>query len=588
MKARRKSKEENPVGQEHFQRAMTLWDEGKIEDALAEFKRAVEHGLRNDSIENDIGACLERLGLVEEARKHYSEAIKLNPYNFFALKNLGLSLLIDDQFQQVEDCLRKCFTLDPSDNEVRIALARAEVALGKRERAVRLAKPVVSRTKSTEEVIGTLQVLLDAGAYAELFNLREELPEDVLSKSEALRVLGEACFELGFGEESVGYFRRLLEIDPDPVSKSWLGLALMSSGKEEEGLKVLSEADAEGRNDPQVLQNIAFALHGSDRLEEVLGVYRRATEIVPDDWVLWNNWGNALYNLGRYKESLPKFVMALEKNPDYEIAWNNIGNALEKMGLHEESLPYHLRAIEIDDTFAYAHYAAGVAYDAIGEAKLAEAELKKTIELRPTFSEIWVMRAKMKLLTAPEEALALAEKAVEADAGSVEANILLGIAKSLVGMNEEAELILRRAKALAKEQKDDKAAEFIDELLEKGPIQLSRLKEMLDLKLISEEDRLEILSDELDDSAYWYKLGTDLLSRKKRARALDAFRISWEMDPHSSAALAMLLRYETDARRLKEHIEESNRLRKSNLSTPELDRAVEVAEKRLKRINNGK
>lgn len=584
MKFKRGSKAENPAGKEHFDRALALWDEGKIEDALAELNKAVELGLRNDSVENDIGACLERLGLVEEARKHYSEAVALNPYNLFALKNLGLSFLIDDQFQLVEDYLRKCLALDPGDNEVRIALGRAEIALGKPDKAVKLVRPVAARSKSPEEIIGALQVLLEAGGYAEIFNLRDELPEEVLSSSDALAVLGEACFELGFGEESVRYFRKLVEQEQEPVSKSWLGLALMSSGNEEEGLKVLREADAQGGNNPQVLQNIAFALHGSNKLEEVLDVYRRASELVPDDWVLWNNWGNALYNLGRYTESITKFVTALEKNPDYEIAWNNIGNALKKMSKHEESLPFHLRAIEIDDTFAYAHYAAGVAYDALGQPQLADAEFRKTIELRPTFSEIWVMRAKTRLLTSPEEALAFAEKAVEVDPESVEANIVQGIAKSLVGMTEESEVAFRRAKELASEQKDDKAIEFIDELLEKGPMQLPRLKEMLELRLANEEARLETLFEDPDESTYWYKLGTSFLARKKRARALDAFRISFEMDRQSSAALAMLLRYETDARRLKEHIKESNRLRKAALSTPELDRAVAVAEKRLEKI----
>jgi tetratricopeptide (TPR) repeat protein len=588
MKSRKTRSKDNPEGQKHFQKALSLWDEGKIEEALAEFKRAVEHGLRNDSIENDIGACLERLGLVEEARKHYSEAIRLNPYNFYALKNMGLSLLIDDQFQQVEDCLEKCLVLDPSDNEVRIALARAEIALGKPEKAIKLVKPVASRSESLDEIIGAMQVLFDAGAYVDLFNLREKLPEEVLSSSEALQILGEACFELGFGEESIGYFRKLVERNPDPISKSWLGLALMSSGYEEEGLRILKEAEAEGGNDVRVLQNLAFALHGSERLEEALEVYRRATEIAPDDWVLWNNWGNALYNLGRLRESLPKFVMALEKNPDYQIAWNNIGNALEKMGLHEESLPFHLRAIEIDDTFAYAHYAAGIAYQALGKFELAEAEFKRTIELRPTFSEIWIARAKTKLLTAPEEALALSEKAVEIDPTSIEANILLGISKSLVGMNEESEIILRRARALAADQKDERAMGLIDELLEKGPTRASRLKEMLDVKLVDEKEMPESPFEDLGDSAYWYRLGSTLLSRNKRARALDAFRISWEIDPHSSATLAMLLRYETNAVRLREYIGESERLRKIGLSTPELERAVELAGKRLGKLAKGR
>lgn len=588
MRIGRKSEVENSAAKGHFERALVLWDDGKIEDALSEFNHAVELGLRNDSIENDIGACLERLGLTEEARKHYFEAVKLNPYNLYALKNLGLSLLADDRFKDGKNWLQKCLTLDPNDNEVRIALSRAEIALSNPNRAIKLVRPVVARSKSPEEVIGALQVLLDAGALAEIFNLREELAEDVFSSSDALAVLGEACFELGFVEESVRYFRQLVQKKQDAVSKSWLGMALMSSGDEEEGFKMLKEANAEGGSDPQVLQNIAFALHGSDRLEEALEVYKRAAELVPDDWVLWNNWGNALYNLGRYANSIPKFVVALEKNPDYEIAWNNIGNALEKLGLYEESLPFHLRAIEIDDTFAYAHYAASVAYEHLGELKLAEAELKKTIKLRPTFSEIWVMRAKMRLFESPEEALAFAEKGVEVDPESIEANILLGITKSLAGMTEESEIALRRAKSLALAQKDDRAAEFVDELLEKGPMQLSRLKEMLDLRLISKKEQLEMLSEELDESTYWYKLGMDLLSRKKRARALDAFRMSWEMDRQSAAALAMLLKHETDARKLKEHLEESRRLYKAALLTPSLDRAVEVAEERLRKLKTGK
>jgi len=151
----------------------------------------------------------------------------------------------------------------------------------------------------------------------------------------------------------------------------------------------------------------------------------------------------------------------------------------------------------------------------------------------------------------------------------------------MTGIDDEAETDLRNARNLADVQEDRESIELIDELLEKGPLNSDKLIELLGIKPEPEEERSNIASDESDDSVFWYRLGADMISRKKRKRALDAFMISHEMDRDSAAALTMLLKLETDRSRLREHIRKSDRLKKMQISTPELDKAAEAAMKRL-------
>ena len=573
-------KDEEPVpGAEEFQKGLSFWDSGKVEEAISEFSKAEELGFKKDTVENNIGAGLEKLGRYEEALQHYSEALKNNPRNFFSIKNMAGTLLTLGKSKESIPYFARALRMKEDDAQIRFDYFQALVADGRTKKAIKIVDPILDEATS-ETWLDVLRVLREFQANDEILEIKGRIPENLAADPSVQLIIGEVYYESGLVQEATEQLKKGIEAQSDPAKKSWLGLATLAEGSEEEGMALLRESMKDGEDDIEVLRNMSFALHGRDRLEEVLAIYEKALRISPEDCVMWNNWGNALYNLGRYTESIPKFVKALEIDPNYEIAWNNIGNALEKMGLFKESLPFHQRAIEINEDFDYAHYAAAVAMMKIGSREQGEKELNRSLKLQPTFPEVWLLKARTMLGSFPEQAIFFASHAVELDSESSEAMMVLAMCQLVNNQNFDAEITLRNARALAQAAGEEEMLHEINEIIRDGIVAVNRMQKADGLSDDEFSDSDEMSLPE-EDSAAWYLLGEENLRKGKKEKALGAFRTANDLDPDSATIISALLRLERDKERLKKHLDSSKDIVLRGLSTPELDKSISEAAKRI-------
>jgi len=575
-----KKEDEEPVpGAEEFQKGLSFWDSGNIEEAISEFSKAEELGFKKDAVENNIGAGLEKLGRYEEALQHYSEALKDNPRNFYSIKNMAGTLLTLGRSKESIPNFARALRMKEDDAELRFDYFQALVADGRTKKAIKIVDPILDEATS-ETWLDVLRVLREFQANDEILDMKDRIPENIAANPAVQLIIGEVYYDSGLAQEATEQLKKGIEAQSDPAKKSWLGLAMLAEGSEEEGMALLRESMKDGEGDIEVLRNMSFALHGRDRLEEVLGIYEKALTISPEDCVMWNNWGNALYNLGKYKESIPKFVKALEKDPNYEIAWNNIGNALEKMGLFKESLPFHQRAIEINEDFDYAHYAAAVAMMKIRSRAQGEKELNRSLKLQPTFPEAWLLKARTMLGSFPEQAVFFASHAIELDPESSEAMMVLAMCQLENNQNIEAEITLRNARALAEAAGEEGVLHEINEIIRDGTVAVNRMQKADGLSddEFSNSDEMSLPEE---DSVAWYLLGEENLRKGKKEKALGAFRTANDLDSDSATIISALLRLERDKGRLKEHLDSSKDIVLRGLSTPELDKSISEATKRI-------
>ncbi len=578
--ADQKEAKEPLPGEEEFQKGLSLWDSGNVEEAISEFTKAEELGFKKDAVENNIGAGLEKLGKYDEALQHYSEALKDNPRNFFSIKNMASALLTLGRPKESIPYFAKALRMKEDDTDVRFDYFQALVSDGKAKKAIKIVDLLLDEAGS-ETWLGILEMLREYQAYDEILDMKDRIPETVAADPKVQLILGEVYYESGLAQEATEQLKKGIDAQSDPAKKSWLGLAMLAEGSEDEGMTLLKESMNEGENDIEVLRNMSFALHGRDMLEDVLPIYEKALRIGPDDCVMWNNWGNALYNLGRYKESIPKFVKALEKDPNYEIAWNNIGNALEKMGLFGESLPFHKRAIEINEDFDYAHFAAAVAMMKTGARAQGEKELNHSLKLHPTFPEAWLLKARTMLVSFPEQAIFFASHAIELDPESPEAMMVLAMCQLENNQNIDAEITLRDARALAEAAGEEGILREIGEIILDGVVAINRMQKADGLG----DDEFSAYDERglpgQDPAASWYLLGEENLRKGKKEKALGAFRIAHDLDPDSASILSALMKVEKDKERLKKHLDSAKDIALRGLSTPELDRFISEATKRI-------
>ena len=580
MKSKGEKGVEPPPGTSEFENGLNLWDAGRIEEALSEFNAAGRKGFRVDAIENNLGAGFEKLGRLDEAIVHYSAALKANPANFFALKNLGEIFSSRGEWAKAKKHLTRALKEDPSDSGTRLDYMRCLMVVGSFSKA---RKEIITLFEMKEEpglLIEALSILRDAEAFDMIVNLGPLMPPALMESSDFLKITGEAFLEIGMTEDAIIRFEKILSKGSDAVTKSWLGLAEISSGNNARGMEMLNESLSEGGNNLQVLRTLSFVLHGNDRLEEVLSIYERAVALYPDEFVLWNNWGNALYNLHRYAESIPKFVTAIEKNQDYEVAWNNIGNALEKMKLFKESLPFHQRAIEINDEFDYAHYAAAVAMLMTGDSTGAATALEKSLMFNPTFPEVWDLKARSLIAQAPEVGLAFATRAIGTEPDSARPWVTLAMCQMLTGMNAGAERNLRKAAKIASHDGDQRSLREIQSIEEGGEAAIFKIITSEGLSSAPGTDFEGVKSD-AERALNLYMLGSEKMSEGKTRSSADLYGMAFQIDDDSSAIAYALLKSETNKERLRKYLEASRRIHSSGFSTPSLTKAMEEAAHKL-------
>ena len=160
-----------------------LQDQGKLDEAVACYRRALQ--LKPDFAEahNNLGVALQEQGKLDEAVACYRRALELEPDYAEAHYNLGNVLLDQGKLDEAVACYRRALELKPD-------LAEAHNNLGNAS----------SRARETGRSGG----LLSPGAGTEA----RPMPT-------AYNNLGNALYEQGKLDEAEASFRRALELQPD-------------------------------------------------------------------------------------------------------------------------------------------------------------------------------------------------------------------------------------------------------------------------------------------------------------------------------------------------------------------------------------
>src|SRR5437867_2779655 len=116
---------------EQNNRGAALLQQGKLEQAVAEFQRAVEMAPASAVVHANLGYAYDRQGRTDEAIAAYRKVLELDPGNALARNNLGnlysKNGLHDDAIREFEELLRR----DPAN-----AGARGNLETARRNKAL--------------------------------------------------------------------------------------------------------------------------------------------------------------------------------------------------------------------------------------------------------------------------------------------------------------------------------------------------------------------------------------------------------------------------------------------------------------------
>jgi tetratricopeptide (TPR) repeat protein len=295
-----------------FDRAWELGQKGRHEEAIAEWKHALELNPDDPGGQMNLGLALAGTGKLGEAIAHYQKAVQANPEYAEAHNNLGVALAGTGKLDEAIEHYQRALQIDPEYAAAHNNFGLALAAAGKFADAIE--------------------------HYRRALELKADFADAHLN-------LGVALAGTGRLDEAIAHFRKILEIDPKSAEAySNLGNAMARAGHPEEAIAQYQKALEISPKYPEAHNNLGLALLGAGKPEDAAAHFRKALAINPAYAAAHNNLGMVLARTGKLDQAIVEYQAALEINPAYPEAHYNLGDALYERGRIAEAL-VHWRAV---------------------------------------------------------------------------------------------------------------------------------------------------------------------------------------------------------------------------------------------------
>ena len=355
---------------------ITLSEEGDFEKAIGYYDKVL--AIRSLwEVWNNKGNALRQLGIFNEARHCFEEALKINPEGIAAWAGKGNVLVDLNEEEEAIFCYNKALMLCPEDSRKAVILSEkgALLAIMGKEREADECFQMALALDSQNYLIRLNKALsyihpINADKLTECIERAiEAVPEDERpQKFEEMQELVEK--ELGCRlketEDVINKYKskiREMDIKKEAAgekenlsAEAWnfKGESLLKTGKFNDALKCFDETLNINPKLFDGLNNRGKALHEMGRFDEALKCQEMALELEPQNPAAWYNKGVTLASLKRHKESLECYEKVLETNPESASTWAAKGFSLGLLLKYNEALQCFNKALEIDPTVEHA------------------------------------------------------------------------------------------------------------------------------------------------------------------------------------------------------------------------------------------
>jgi len=228
----------------------------------------------------------------------------------------------------------------------------------------------------------------------------------------------------GRPEAAERIYRDVLGRAPDhPVATHFLGVALVQTGRHQEGLALLARSMRSLQGQARYRHNYALMLAQAGelaaaereleeaialepgnavshsylgivrqqlgRLDDAAAAYRAGLERAPDDPFIANNYGYCLLEKGEVEGALEWFRRSIGGEPRNPVAHNNLGSALNALGDVPATIAAYRKAVEIDPRYAMAWYNLGLALRELADDQGTFDAFRNAVRCGPHFAPAW-------------------------------------------------------------------------------------------------------------------------------------------------------------------------------------------------------
>lgn len=249
-----------------------------------------------------------------------------------------------DRLSDAADAYQKAFAIDPSLEDLRVAIGNLLMRLGRDAEASKFLRAGVNSSETKPEVVYNYAVSLIRekkynAAIASLRSVVRDRP-DMFQAWSALAQCYRATKQYG---PAVEPYQKALEMNPDAKLAYNLGYCAMKAKRYETAetayLKALEL-------DPGMIEaryNLSLNYMDAKRYEEAIASFDTMLESEPDSYRVYYSQGLSYYYLERYDEALEAFDLAMEQKESVNLL-NNMGLVYDKLGDKKTAQDYYKQA----------------------------------------------------------------------------------------------------------------------------------------------------------------------------------------------------------------------------------------------------
>ncbi len=264
-----------------------LHDQGRDDEAIVQYRRALEIAPRYVDAYNNLGIALRACGSLDEAQAHFRRALELKPDSVDAHVNLGNYLMDCGRTAEALEHYYKAAYFQPGDVWAHLHLARALDKLGRIDDAIAECRNTLALDPNLLDVYGSLaRMLADRGQPAEAIGLLRKALTIKPDQPAARYNLGLLLYQQGELSEAMAQWSKVLSMYPENAEAlnqlAWvMATAPEASGRD--GVKAVAMAQravklTEGR-EPNFLDTLAAAQAEAGQFAEAVRTAKQALEL---------------------------------------------------------------------------------------------------------------------------------------------------------------------------------------------------------------------------------------------------------------------------------------------------------------------
>ena len=304
-----------------------------------------------------LGLAAYQAGQINEAINNFRRAVELNPQVYFYHNNLGLALDAHGLTEEAIDCYKKTIKFKPDFANAYNNLGIAFAKTGMIDDAIQNFNLALSITPDNAEIYFNLGILFaDMGMLeAAIDNYKKAVAMNP-QYAEACNRLGFIFKERGMLDDAMEYYKKLLILKPDYAEGyNNLGNVIMEKNMIDDAVENYKKALRLQPDYAMAYYNLGNALSKKNMMDEAIDNYKKALILKPDYTDAYNNLGKAFAEKGMVMEAEENIRKALELKPYFAEAYHNLGFIYGKQGNLSEAVRNYKKALQIRPSYADAH-----------------------------------------------------------------------------------------------------------------------------------------------------------------------------------------------------------------------------------------